>query len=127
MLPVHVVHLYLDKVEVIFVLKGNHLVEFRLAAMEREAKLADASGLALFKDEVHHTVVLVALLEGLVAAAADGMHQIVVKIICLHLLEGVMIHLLRCLLGENPEVGQFGGNVVGIPWMARKRDSGGLF
>ena len=105
----------------------DKFVELRLGSVEGEAHVADAAGLALLHQELHHAVVYVALAEGRVAAASDGVHQVVVKVVRLQLVEGIPVHLLGCLRGCVVEVGQLGGNIIGVAGIAAEGYSGSLF
>jgi hypothetical protein len=55
--------------------------------VERESQLADFSGFAFLEKEVHHPVVDEALREGLRAASAQRMQQIVVEMVGLEVPE----------------------------------------
>ena len=109
--PVQIVQLYLHKVPVVLLIHGQYLVEYLLKTMEREAKMTDASRLALFHQIVHHTVIHIATVK-LVHAATDGVQQIVVDIVHLQVLQRVLIHLDTRLptLCRGVEVRQFGSH-----------------
>ena len=117
--PVHIIHLYLDEVKMVFpaVVQADELVELRRTAVEREAQVADAARLPLLVQELHHPVLHVALAEGFHAAAADGVQEIVVEVVRLELHKGVLIHFYGRLRSLIVEVGELGGNIILLPGM----------
>ena len=125
--PVDIVHLDLAEVPGILaaVEQLHEIVELMPRAMEGKTEVADASGSLFAPQEVDHAVLDIALLEGLPAAAADGMQQIVVEVVGPELLERVPVHLDRGFRGLVPEVGEFRGDIVGLARMAAQGDAGG--
>ena len=85
MFPIHVVHLDLDKIPVVFVVQRHHLIKSVLVAVERESKLADMSCLTLTQQELHYSGVLKTVAE--IVAVLDGVQQIVVYVVCLEYLQ----------------------------------------
>ena len=102
-------------------------VEFGRTAVERKAHLAYLALLPLLQHEIHHPVVHIALLEGCDSALAYGMHQVVVEVVGLHLVEGVVIHLLRGSRGSVPEVGKFRGYVEALARITAQGYAGSPF
>ena len=94
--PVQVVQLYLYEVPVIFVVHGKYLVKYRFLTMEGETKVADASCLTLFHQEVHHAVINITTIK-LIHASTNSMQQIVVDIVYLQFLQGFLVHADTCL------------------------------
>ena len=126
MTPVDIVHLYLHEIPVVLVVEGNKLLELAGRAMEREPELADPPGLPLLQQVIDHAVVLVALLEGLVAALPDRVEQVVVEVVRLHLVERVPVHLQRRLRRIVVEVRELRGNVEGLAGIAVQGLGGSL-
>ena len=129
MVPVYVIHFYLDKVEVVFpaVVQADKAVELRGAAVEGEAQVADAAFFPFLEQELHHAVLNIALAEGFHAAAANGVQQVIVEIVRFKLLKGVVVHLDGCLGRLVAKVGQLGGNVVFVARVAAEGNAGRLF
>ena len=109
MAPVHVIHLDLDKVPVVFPVQGQEFVQRLLVAMERESQLADGPFLPLLEQEIHHPVFNITHLESAISATADGMQEVVVDIIRLQLLERVAVHPQGSFARGVLEIGQLGG------------------
>ncbi len=126
--PVDIVHLYLRKIPMIFVMKSHHLVELILSAMERPTQVADTSSLAFLHEEIKDTVVDEALLKVTLAIlhAAKGMEQVIIDVVYLQFLERLAIHLDAGLIGPIAEVAHLGGNEPFLAWMTAEGDARGL-
>ena len=121
--PVHVVHFDLDEIPVVLLMGLEQFVKFRLAAVEGESHLADAARLTFLEQEIHHAVFDIALAEGPDTAAADRVHQVVVEIIGLQLIERVVIHLLRCSGRSVSEIGKLRSDVIRVARIAAQRNA----
>ena len=88
-------------------------------AVEREAQVADASCLSLLHQPVQQSVVQIALVQVL-HAAAYRVQQQVVNVIRLQILQTVLKHLLTGLQAVllRTEVGQLGGQEILVPAVA---------
>ena len=116
--PVDIVHLYLAEVPMIGVVKGEHLIQALLGAVERESEVADAARHALLQQEVHQAVVQETLPES--RLAGDIVEQIVIYVVGVVVAQRAPVHrhalLIRRL--EAAVVGALGGNVITVAGMA---------
>lgn len=89
-------------------------------SMIGESEVADASGFALFQQEVQHAIVQIAGAEGFHAAHADAVQQEVVDVVHLQVAEGAVIHGkgLFAAVRAGTEVGQLCGKEEFLPWVA---------
>ena len=126
--PVQIVQLYLHEIPMVLVVQGKNLVEHLLLAMKRETEVADAAGLSLLHEEVHHAVVHITRVE-LLHSAANGVQQVVVDIVHLQLLHGVAVHLdgLLALMVLGIEVRELRGYEVLRALVAAQRDTRAAF
>ena len=81
----------------VLVVSSQYLVKHLLLAVEREAEVTDAAGLALLHQVVHHAILHIAFLE-FRHRATYGMQQIIVYIVRLQLLQRVLVHRDTCLM-----------------------------
>ena len=123
--PVEVVELDLDEVPVDVIVHGQHFVEDLLLSVEGPAEVADAAGFTLLYEEVQHAVVDVSLVEVL-HGLADGVQQVIVDVVCLQVDERLAVHGHRTLAAWISEVGELGGDVVGVPGVAFEGYAGGV-
>ena len=124
-LPVEVVEL--DLHEVPRNAHVEHVVEHLHVPMEGPAQVADPSLGTLLQHEVEHAILDVAILEKLDAAAStDGVHQVVVQVVGLQVLQGLVEHGDRVLTRIVAEVRHLGGQVVGLARMATQGDARSL-
>ena len=121
MLPVHIVHLYLHEIPMIFVMQSEEMVKCLLAPVERKAQMAYPSCLAFLQHEVHHPVVHVTLLECLHSATSDGMQKIIVEIIRPQLLHRVPVDFQRSLCSPDIEIRHLRRDIIAVPRITAQR------
>ena len=123
MAPVQIVHLYLRKVPVVFILTVEQPVEGTHIAMIREAQMPDAAGLAFLEQEVEKAVVQEPAFQTIDTATTNTMQQIIVNIVDTQTFEGSFIHFLSSV--EIPQslilVRHLCGYVVLLPWVTTQR------
>ena len=126
--PVQVIQLDLHEVPLELVMTRQQIVEHPDIPMIRKTQVADASGLALFQEEIHHPVVEETGIEQPHAVApAHGMQQVIVDAVHLHFLERLAIHGNGILAREVREIGKLGSHEIRVPGMAAQGDARGTF
>ena len=112
--PVHVVHLDLAEVPLVFAVVVETPLERLGIAVVREAEVADVLLLAQFHAPVECAVVEVALRERLEAAVADGVQKVVVDVVRAEKPQRSLEHLFARLqwILLRREVGELGGDDV---------------
>ena len=123
MTPVEEVHLNLYKVPMELVVVFQQVVEGTDVTMIGESKVLDASCLTLLQQEFQQSIVEESLVQGVHAAIANAVQQVVVDVVDLQPFEGLLVHALR--LAEAPQtsvlVGHLGGDKEFVARMAAQR------
>ncbi len=115
MFPVEIVHLDLHEVPVVFVVQRQQLVKLLLVPVEGKSELADLPFLSVGLKQIHHPVVHEPVIESLKASPSERVKQVIVQIVRLEVPERIVVQFQGRGSGVVAEVGQFRGDVVGVP------------
>ena len=126
-LPVEVVHLDLDEVPVVLVVKFQKFIELLLITVEGKPELADLAFFPVCLKQIHHPVVHEPVIESLKASASEGVKQVVVQIVRLKIPERIVVQFQGRGSGVVTEVGQFRGDEVRVSRMPAEGVPDSLF